>query len=167
MFDELVIRAVERARRHWPNITFHLTTTPTVVRGVPGRLDRAVANMLDNAGKFSPAGSVVDVELQPGARLVVADRGPGVPDDALPHVFDRFFRADEARAMPGSGLGLAIVQQIANGHGGSISLTNRAGGGAIATLTLSPADGAAAAPTAPAAQASDAVPVPVEDSIFR
>jgi two-component system sensor histidine kinase MprB len=169
MFDELVRRAVERARRHWPNVTFHLSAAPTTVRGVPARLDRAVANMLDNAGKFSPAGGRIDVDVDRGGRLVVADRGPGVPDDALPHVFDRFFRADEARALPGSGLGLAIVQQIAHGHGGSISLTNRSGGGTIATLTLSPTDGAVAIETTPVDQAPIAVPVPVpvEDSIFR
>jgi signal transduction histidine kinase len=167
MLDELVMRAVERARRHWPNVTFELKTVPTAVRGVPARLDRAVANMLDNAGKFSTAGGVVEVDLQPGGRLIVADRGPGVPDDALPHVFDRFFRADEARALPGSGLGLAIVQQIAQGHGGSISLANRDDGGAVATLTLAPADWDAAADVAPVEQVPAAVPVPVEDSIFR
>ena len=61
--DDLVERAVERARRHWPGITFHATTEPVQVRGVATRLDRAVANMLDNAGKFSPPGSLVDVRL--------------------------------------------------------------------------------------------------------
>ena len=169
MFDELVMRAVERARRHWPNVTFQLSTIPTTVRGVPGRLDRAVANMLDNAGKFSTAGSVVDVELQPGGRLVVADRGPGVPEDALPYVFDRFFRADEARALPGSGLGLAIAQQIALGHRGSISLANRPGGGAVATLTLPSIEGLVAdiEPPPIATEEPATVPVPVEDSIFR
>jgi len=170
MFDELVSRAVERARRHWPNVTFNLTAVPTTVRGVPNRLDRAVANMLDNAGKFSPAGGVVDVDLHSGGRLVVADRGPGVPDHALPHVFDRFYRADEARALPGSGLGLAIVQQVVDGHGGSISLTNRPGGGAVATLTLSPTgEPLSLARDEPADEpaGSAQVPVPVEESIFR
>jgi signal transduction histidine kinase len=169
MFDELVMRAVERARRHWPNVTFQLSVAPTTVRGVPNRLDRAVANMLDNAGKFSPAGGVVDVELQPGGRLVVADHGPGVPEDALPHVFDRFFRADEARALPGSGLGLAIVQQIAHGHRGSISLANRPGGGAVATLIL-PVSSTVAPDTEEPSVVQEmpvSVPLPVEDSIFR
>jgi two-component system, OmpR family, sensor histidine kinase MprB len=170
MFDELVARAVERAQRHWPNITFALTTAPVTVRGTPQRLDRAVANMLDNAGKFGPAGSVVDVMLDATGQLVVADRGPGVPDDALPHVFDRFFRADEARAMPGSGLGLAIGQQVAEGHGGSIALNNRPGGGAVATLQLpvagetpTPATDVVSAPT----QDEESAPMPVEESLFR
>ena len=172
MFDELVATAVDRARRHWPALTFNLTTAPVTVRGTPQRLDRAVANMLDNAGKFSPAGTAVDVVLDAGGQLVVADRGPGVPHDALPHVFDRFFRADEARGLPGSGLGLAIVQQVVEGHGGSISLNNRPGGGAVATLTLPLIDDADPPPTPellthPAASEDASVPLPVEESLFR
>jgi len=59
-----------------------------------------------------------------------------VPTESLPFVFDRFYRADEARALPGSGLGLAIVKQVVDEHGGTIRLENRPGGGAIATMTL-------------------------------
>jgi two-component system, OmpR family, sensor histidine kinase MprB len=135
-FDELVGNAVERARRHWPAVEFRLVTVPVTVRGVSSRLDRAVANMLDNAGKFSAPGADVDVLLTADGTLTVADRGPGVPTEALPHVFDRFYRADEARGLPGSGLGLAIVKQVVEGHGGSIELGNRDGGGAVATLRL-------------------------------
>lgn len=169
-FDELVARAVERAGRHWPAIAFRLDAEPVAVRGVPNRLDRAVANMLDNAGKFSELGSSVDVGLSADGTLTVADRGPGVPEVALPHVFDRFFRADEARAMPGSGLGLAIVEQVAQGHGGSITLQNRPGGGAVARLTLpvaDPAESGAAAPAEPPEPPVPAVPVPEEQTLFR
>ena len=134
--DDLVERAVERARRHWPAVTFHSAVEPVQVRGVASRLDRAVANMLDNAGKFSPPGAYVDVQLAADGTLIVADRGPGVPDQSLPFVFDRFYRADEARALPGSGLGLAIVKQVVDEHGGTISLVNRPGGGAMATMTI-------------------------------
>jgi len=134
--DDLVERAVERARRHWPAVTFHSAVEPVQVRGVASRLDRAVANMLDNAGKFSPPGAYVDVQLAADGTLTVADRGPGVPDQSLPFVFDRFYRADEARALPGSGLGLAIVKQVVDEHGGTISLVNRPGGGAMATMTI-------------------------------
>lgn len=135
-WDEVVETAVARARRHWPSLTFACRTEPVRVRGVTGRLERAVANMLDNAGKFSPAGSVVDVDLRANGVLTVADVGPGVPPEVLPYVFDRFYRADDARALPGSGLGLAIVKQVVDGLGGTIELANRPGGGAVATMTL-------------------------------
>jgi two-component system sensor histidine kinase MprB len=136
--DELVSHAVERARRYWPNVVYMLTTEPLVVRGVSSRLDRAVINLLDNAGKFSAAGAVVDVSVTSDGTISVADRGPGVPDDALPFVFDRFYRSDEARAMPGSGLGLAIVKQVVDGHGGTVTMANRLHGGAVVTVTLVP-----------------------------
>jgi two-component system, OmpR family, sensor histidine kinase MprB len=136
--DELVSHTVERARRYWPNVVYMLTTEPLVVRGVSSRLDRAVINLLDNAGKFSAAGAVVDVSVTSDGTISVADRGPGVPDDALPFVFDRFYRSDEARAMPGSGLGLAIVKQVVDGHGGTVTMANRLHGGAVVTVRLVP-----------------------------
>ena len=79
-----------------------------------------------------------DVALFPDGRLTVRDHGPGVPLDALPHVFERFYRSDEARALPGSGLGLAIVAQVADSHGGRVSLSNADDGGAVAELWLPP-----------------------------
>jgi two-component system, OmpR family, sensor histidine kinase MprB len=138
--DDLVSQAVDRARRHWPNVIFMLDAQPVMVRGVPNRLDRAIANLLDNAGKFSPAGSVVDTTVTAAGVLTFADRGPGVPADAIDFVFDRFYRADVARAMPGSGLGLAIVKQVIDGHNGTVTLSNRTGGGTLVTVTLTPLD---------------------------
>ena len=137
-FDDLVERAVERARRHWPHATFTLSTVPVNVRGVARRIDRAVINLLDNAAKFAGRGAVVDVTLDSSGRLTVRDNGPGVPEDALPHVFGRFYRAEEARALPGSGLGLAIVKQFAETHRGRVSLRNAEGGGTVAELWLPP-----------------------------
>jgi two-component system sensor histidine kinase MprB len=138
--DDLVSHAVDRARRHWPNLVFMLDVDRVVVRGVAARLDRAVANLLDNAGKFSPPGGVVDVGLRRDGTLTVADRGPGIPETELAQVFDRFYRADTARALPGSGLGLSIVKQVADGHGGTVTLTNRETGGTVARLWLPPVD---------------------------
>jgi two-component system sensor histidine kinase MprB len=135
-YDDLVLTAVDRAKRHWPGATFEVTTVPVTVRGVARRLDRAVTNLLDNAAKFSGAGARVEVTLDANATLTVRDHGPGVPVEALPHVFGRFYRAEEARALPGSGLGLAIVQQLAESHGGRVSLRNADGGGTVAELTL-------------------------------
>jgi two-component system sensor histidine kinase MprB len=70
------------------------------------------------------------------ARVTVADDGPGIPDDDLPHVFERFYRADTARALPGSGLGLAIVEQVAKLHGGTASAANGEAGGARVSMIL-------------------------------
>ena len=102
---------------------------------MPSRLDRAVANLLDNAAKWSPPGATVDVRLRDG-ELTVRDHGPGIAPDDRAQVFDRFFRADAARGRPGSGLGLAIVRQVAEGHGGTVAAEAADGGGALLRLRL-------------------------------
>ncbi|MHB2021797.1 MAG: sensor histidine kinase [Mycobacteriales bacterium] len=145
-FDVLVGHAVARSRRNWPAVTFRLWTQPVAVRGVANRLDRAVNNLLDNAAKFSPPGAAVEVSLTSDGTLAVRDHGPGVPEEALPHVFDRFYRADEARSLPGSGLGLAIVKQVAERHGGRVSIANVPGGGAVSLLRVPPVATAEPAP---------------------
>ena len=133
--DELVGEVVERRRRYSRDLRFETRLEPTVVEGAPERLERAVANLLDNAAKFSPPGSVVEVALEGGA-LSVRDHGPGIDPVDLPHVFDRFYRSAAARAVPGSGLGLAIVRQTAEAHGGSIRADPADGGGTVFTLRL-------------------------------
>jgi two-component system, OmpR family, sensor histidine kinase MprB len=132
---ELVERAVVRARRHAPDIEYDLVLEPLIVHGVPDRLDRAVTNLLDNAAKWSPPGGTVDVHLQDG-ELIVRDHGPGFNDDDLPFVFDRFYRASDARKLPGSGLGLAIVRQVAEAHGARVYAENAPGGGAVLRLSF-------------------------------
>src|SRR3954464_8787102 len=122
-------------RRHAPAVTYATALEPALVQGVPARLDRAVANLLDNAAKWSPAGSVIDVRLHDG-ELTVRDRGPGIEQHDRDQVFDRFFRSDSARGRPGSGLGLAIVRQVAEGHGGSVAAEAAEGGGALLRLRL-------------------------------
>jgi two-component system sensor histidine kinase MprB len=106
-----------------------------VVSGERARLDRAIANLLDNAAKWSPPGATVDVRLRDG-ELTVRDRGPGIADEDLPHVFDRFYRAAAARGRAGSGLGLAIVRQVAELHGGTVGAEPAPGGGALLRLAL-------------------------------
>ncbi len=98
-------------------------------------LDRAVANLVDNALKFSPSGAAVDVSVR-GTTVEVADRGPGIDAGDRDRVFDRFYRATSARTLPGSGLGLSIVSQIAVLHGGTVTLEPRDGGGTVARLAL-------------------------------
>jgi two-component system sensor histidine kinase MprB len=134
--DDVVEEAVARARRRRPRTTFHAQLEPTVVEGLSERLGRAVDNLLDNAAKHAPEGSVVDVVLRDD-ELTVRDRGPGIPADERAHVFDRFYRGSTARGRPGSGLGLAIVRQVAETHGGSIAVEEAPGGGALFRLRLS------------------------------
>ena len=133
--DALVADAVERARRHAADKVFFTELEPCFVEGVPGRLDRAVTNLLDNAAKWSPAGGQIEVHVRDG-EVSVRDHGPGIADADLPYVFDRFYRAPAARGLPGSGLGLAIVRQVAASHGGTVVAERANGGGARMRLKL-------------------------------
>jgi two-component system sensor histidine kinase MprB len=133
--SEVIDNAVERVQRRGPSITFEVRTQPWAVLGDAQLLERAVTNLLDNAAKWSPPLGTVHVELVDGL-LSVADEGPGIRDEDLPHVFERFYRSSEARTLPGSGLGLAIVKQTAERHGGQVMAGRAAAGGALFMLRL-------------------------------
>jgi two-component system, OmpR family, sensor histidine kinase MprB len=132
---EIVARSIERVQRRAPGVRFAVDATPWPVVGDPQLLERAVTNLLDNAAKWSPERGTVAVSLHEGV-LSVADQGPGVAAEDLPHVFDRFYRSKEARSKPGSGLGLSIVAQAAARHGGSVTATRSPSGGAEFLLRL-------------------------------
>jgi two-component system sensor histidine kinase MprB len=134
--DLLVSDVVERARRNRPEVVYDVELEPVTVQGVPATIERAVGNLLDNAAKWSPAGAVVEVEVRDDGQLVVRDHGPGIAEEDLPYVFDRFYRARGARGMPGSGLGLAIVRQVAESHGGGVVAERAEGGGTRMVLSL-------------------------------
>lgn len=136
-FDELVLGAVEAATTHGRSrgVNFVASTHPCWVSGSEPRIERAVDNLLDNALKYSPDGGVVEVGCAEGV-LVVRDHGPGVADADIEHIFDRFYRAPEARSRPGSGLGLAIVAQVAVDEGGQVSVHHAPGGGALFRFAL-------------------------------
>jgi two-component system sensor histidine kinase MprB len=135
--DSLVGEAVERTRRRAPNLAFNLELEHTLVEGAPDRIGRAVSNVIDNARKWSPPDGTIDVRLHGGV-LSVRDRGPGFAEGDIPHVFDRFYRAADARRLPGSGLGLAIVSQTARAHGGTARAGNAPGGGALVEVSFGP-----------------------------
>jgi two-component system sensor histidine kinase MprB len=101
----------------------------------PERVGLALGNLINNAIKWSPENGVIDVSCAEGV-VVVRDHGPGIADEDLPKIFDRFYRSREARAMPGSGLGLAIVAQVAAEEGGSVSAANDPEGGAVLRFEL-------------------------------
>jgi two-component system sensor histidine kinase MprB len=134
--DLLTEDAIRRTMRNHPDVPILSDLAPTSLVGTPATLERAVANLLDNAAKWSPPGAHVSVDLH-GGELTVRDHGPGIADADLPHVFERFYRATSARSMPGSGLGLAIVKQVAEAHGGSVTAEHAPDGGTIMRLRLS------------------------------
>jgi len=133
--DEVVEEALPRVRHHYPEIEFDILLEPTNLLGSREALGRAVTNLLDNAGKWSPAGGIVEVRLRDRA-LQVRDHGPGIADADLGRVFERFYRGDGARTRPGSGLGLAIVAQVVSAHGGQVRAERAEGGGALLTATF-------------------------------
>lgn len=139
-WHETVERAVERVRLRSTGSELAVDLQPWYVRAEPAALERAAVNVLDNAVKFSPAGGAqaggeVRVSLAEGV-LRVRDRGPGVPPEELPYVFDRFWRSPSARSLPGSGLGLSIVARTVRQAGGSVELRPVEGGGTEAVLRL-------------------------------
>jgi two-component system, OmpR family, sensor histidine kinase MprB len=131
--DDLVSSAVERAKARAPGATFVMSLAPVHVRVDPVLVERAVGNLLDNAVKYSPPGAPIEVSVREG-EVVVADHGPGIAEEDLPRIFDRFYRAAATRAKPGAGLGLAIVREAAEAHGGAATAESNAGG---ARFTLS------------------------------
>ena len=133
--DLVAADAVERAGGDRQGLTFTTDLSESVVRVEPASIERAVANLLDNAAKWSPPGEEVEVRVRDG-ELVVRDHGPGIDEEDLPFVFDRFYRAASARGTPGSGLGLAIVRQVAETHGGTVTAERAEGGGTMIRLKL-------------------------------
>jgi signal transduction histidine kinase len=143
--NQLVAEAVRDmdalAELHDIRITTDLA--PVVVNGDADRLRQVVLILLDNAIRYSPAATTVDVTLTRGGKravLVIADEGPGMSLEQQRHVFDRFYRGDSARAAAqtdaGTGLGLAIAQTIVAAHRGTIAVRSQPGHGATFTVRI-------------------------------
>ena len=135
---------------------------PVVVPADEAQLRQAVANLMSNALRHTPAGSPLEVACHrqgTSAVITVRDHGPGLDGESLAHVFDRFWQGDKARVGTGAGLGLSIVAAIAAEHGGRAEAANAPGGGALFILTLPmAADGAGPAP----ARVATPAPAPAE-----
>lgn len=136
--DDVIRESLAEVQRNYPQVDFAADLEPTEVLGARDSLARAVANLLDNAAKWSPHGGVVEIRLR-GRTLEVRDHGPGIDDADLPHVFDRFYRGAGARDRPGSGLGLAIVAQAVAFHDGEVHAERAEGGGTVVTVRFPPA----------------------------
>jgi heavy metal sensor kinase len=137
--SEVARSSLPRAQEKGLELEFEYDGTPTVY-GNAGLLRQLIANLADNAIKFTETGGIgMRVGGDAGQAWVeVSDTGPGIPDDELPHVFERFYRADKARSrtVPGTGLGLAIVQSIARVHGGQVVAERGPGGGTVFRATF-------------------------------
>ncbi len=151
--DELVTHAVERARRHWPAIVFMLTAEPLEVRGVTSRLDRAVTNLLDNAGKFSPSGAVVDVSVverrDDPSRRSRPRRTGGCPAARLRPVLPLRRSSCAARIRPWASLSSSRSSTVT---AASVTLANRPDGGAVVTVRLVPLSQEEPVPASPEAE---------------
>lgn len=137
---ELVRQAAEPLRERFP-LGLALPTGSCPARADVSGLKQIVVILLDNAAKYAASAGEVAVALERGAgrvRMTVSDRGPGLDPGGLRHVFDRFWRGDNATTSEtgGSGLGLAIARELAKGMGGSLKVSPRGGGGLVFTLTL-------------------------------
>jgi two-component system sensor histidine kinase BaeS len=143
----LAVRMVDRFRPDAENrqvqLVFNDQTGGSLqpVQVDPGRIEQIISNLLTNALRHTPAGGSISVILcrkGENAVLSVADTGPGIAEEALPRIFERFYRADKARSRDsgGVGLGLAIARQLALAHGGDLTAFNRPGSGAEFTLVL-------------------------------
>jgi signal transduction histidine kinase len=158
---EVAAAAVDRHRPAFAakGVELAQDLVPGEVIGDRDRLLQVIANLLDNALKFTPAGGHVAVSVDDGegptgpaagaltgpagswVRLTVTDDGPGVGSVDVPFIFDRFYRAQESRGTPGAGLGLAICRALVEAHGGSIAVDDAPGGGARFTVLLPSARG--------------------------
>ena len=136
LVKELTVLAEDRKVR----LTLEAHPVPLVL-GDDGRLTQLLINLLDNALAHTPPGGAVTVRLRPVSGQVVMeveDTGPGIAPEHLPHLFERFYRGDPARAREsgGAGLGLAIVKEIAEAHGGTVRVDSILGKGSVFTVTL-------------------------------
>ena len=112
------------------------------VNGDPDRLKQVLVNLISNAIKYTPGSGVVTIDLTKvvnQSKLVIRDTGPGIPTEDLPHIFERFYRAEKSRTRSktsGFGLGLSIAYWIINNHGGKIEVESQEGSGTIFTIWL-------------------------------
>jgi signal transduction histidine kinase len=145
LVNGVVAEVTSAAEAKTQRIEISVTRGAETVRADPAKLHDAVRNLVTNAIAYSPEGSTIRITAcRAGDRhvdLVVADQGPGIPDDDLSRVFERFYRVDKSRARDpgGTGLGLAIVKHLVELHGGSVRAENGPNGGARFTITIAAA----------------------------
>jgi two-component system sensor histidine kinase MprB len=128
--DVLTDQAVHRLRQRMPRAVIDVGLRPCLVHVDPVAVDHAVSNLVHNAIKWSPSDTVVNVAVENGW-VSVSDHGPGIAHEDLPHIFERFYRAPDARGMPGAGLGLAIVGRVAQANEGTVEVRTGPSGSTV------------------------------------
>jgi len=136
--DTLTQEAVDRMRQRIPQHDIEVNLEPCLIDVDTAAVSRAITNLVDNAIKWSPPDATVHVAVKDG-RVSVTDSGPGISDDDLPHVFERFYRAPAARGRPGTGLGLAIVASVAAANDATASVATSSAG-SVFTLAFTTVD---------------------------
>ena len=134
--DLLTDQAVRRLRQRVPHPAIDTRLHPCLVHVDPAAVDHAVSNLVDNALKWTPPDAAVRVVVE-NSQVSVTDHGPGIADEDLPRIFERFYRAPAARGMPGAGLGLAIVGGVAHANNGTVAVQTGPHGSTF-TLTFPP-----------------------------
>jgi signal transduction histidine kinase len=140
--DDLFFEVYQRVRVLSKHVTVTIVDVDQVrILGDADRLKQLFINLIDNAIKYTPKGGEVQLSLSKTdlwARIVITDTGVGIPENDLPHIFDRFYRVDKARsrAQGGAGLGLSIAKWIVNAHGGDIYVTSEVGKGTTFAIAL-------------------------------
>ena len=134
---------VDRMERQWPHLRVMARIAPdaTVVRADAAFLDRVLTNILDNAAKYSPAGSTISIRAEQSGntvRLQIVDEGEGIPEQDIEKIFDKFYRVRKGdRVRAGTGLGLPICRGFVEAMGGTMAAANRPDrSGAVITLNL-------------------------------
>jgi two-component system sensor histidine kinase BaeS len=130
--------AAHRAQAEVSDVDLRFAAEPVVVHADPARLRQALGNLVSNAIRHTPAGGSVSVTVHGDATFTVTDTGSGIAAEHVPHIFDRFYRADpsRSRATGGSGLGLAITKHLVDAHGGTLDVTSTPGKGSTFTIRL-------------------------------
>ncbi len=141
--NHLVLETIDEitplAEKNKIKLAHHLAGGLPYLQADPDRLRHVLLNLMHNAVKFTPAGGDIRLasRLENGAVVItVADTGIGITSEALPHVFERFYKADRSRSKGGSGLGLAIVKHTVQAHGGKVWVESTAGKGATFSFSL-------------------------------
>ncbi len=130
-----LVEDAARQSRATTHRTIHTSTSGVVVEARPTMVRRAIANLIGNADKYSPAGTPIEI-AEFGGGVEVRDHGPGFGPGVREHAFERFFRADDVQHLPGSGIGLAIVKRAADIHGGRVWIEDAPDGGAVVGFSL-------------------------------